>query len=162
MGPITCGGGGIRARCLQKLSFVGGSPSKTGVPAGGASPSKPTHEGRKDLPIQANAGDGLGGGDEPICADQVDAGVIRVRLSGGDRNVLFSGRDGKSGEEVGVGGMRVGNCKPKGTPSSAECADLMEALVVGVNRKNTLNKYRLRRQMLHTTHPASSSIGWVG
>ena len=58
--------------------------------------------GRRGQRTQARARDGVGRGGEPSRADEVDAMIVRVRQGGGARYILFNGREGQAGEEVGV------------------------------------------------------------
>ena len=58
--------------------------------------------GRRGQPTQAYTRDGAGRGGEPARADEVDAKVVWVRQGGGARYILFNGREGQAGEEVGV------------------------------------------------------------
>ena len=81
--------------------------------------------GRRGQPTQAHARDGAGRGGEPARADEVDAKTVWVRQGGGARYILFNGREGQAGEEVGVTlvlvDMRGGSYKPKEIPSSVGC-----------------------------------------
>ena len=58
--------------------------------------------GRRGQSTQAHARDGAGRDDEPARADEVDAKIVWVRQGGGARYIIFNGREGQAGEEVGV------------------------------------------------------------
>ena len=58
--------------------------------------------GRRSQPTQAQAKDRAGRDSEPARADKIDANIVRVRQGRGTRYILFNGREGQAGEEVGV------------------------------------------------------------
>ena len=58
--------------------------------------------GQRGQSTQAHARDGAGRDGEPARADEVDAKIVWVRQDEGARCILFNGREGQAGEEVGV------------------------------------------------------------
>ena len=58
--------------------------------------------GRRGQPTRVHARDGAGMDHEPARADEVDAKITWVRQGGDARYIIFNGREGQAGEEVGV------------------------------------------------------------
>ena len=88
----------------------------------------------RDQPTQAHARDGAGRGAESARADEINAKIVWIRQGGGARDIVGNRREGKAGEEVGVG-REIFHPALDARFGFSYLADLLEALMISENEE---------------------------